>query len=211
MNKTYCVYTHIFPNGKKYIGVTCQKPEHRWNNGRGYRNNKYLERAINKYCWHNVEHKILYTDLLKEEAEEKEIELIKEWETLYNQNGYNLKIGGCVRGCFTEDTIRKMSLEKKGKTSNMKDKKLSNEAKMAISARKKGKKLSKTHINNIVKSRMKNRKVQQYTKDGVFLREFVNFKEAELITKINDGNICECCHNHRKTAGGYIWKYEAVI
>lgn len=120
---------------------------------------------------------------------------------------------GCPREtiCFPEDTIRKMSLAKKGKTSNMKDKKLSNEAKMAISARKKGKKLSKTHINNIVKSRMKNRKVQQYTKDGVFLREFVNFKEAELITKINDGNICECCHNHRKTAGGYIWKYEAVI
>ena len=35
-NKKYCVYKHIFPNNKVYIGVTCQKPEYRWRNGKGY-------------------------------------------------------------------------------------------------------------------------------------------------------------------------------
>ena len=48
---------------------------------------------------------------IKRRSRRKEIELIKEWKTLYNQNGYNLKIGGSRM--LTEDTIRKMSLAKK--------------------------------------------------------------------------------------------------
>ena len=36
MENTYCVYIHTAPNGKMYIGQTSQKPEARWNNGRGY-------------------------------------------------------------------------------------------------------------------------------------------------------------------------------
>lgn len=32
-NKKYIVYMHIFPNGKKYIGMTGKKPSYRWENG----------------------------------------------------------------------------------------------------------------------------------------------------------------------------------
>ena len=34
----WTVYRHIAPSGKVYIGITCQKPEYRWNNGNGYMN-----------------------------------------------------------------------------------------------------------------------------------------------------------------------------
>ncbi len=33
----YNVYSHTSPSGKKYIGITKQKPEHRWSNGDGYK------------------------------------------------------------------------------------------------------------------------------------------------------------------------------
>ena len=29
-DKLYVVYEHISPSNKKYIGITCQIPEHRW-------------------------------------------------------------------------------------------------------------------------------------------------------------------------------------
>lgn len=32
--RNYLVYCHIFPNGKRYIGVTGQKPYDRWQAGR---------------------------------------------------------------------------------------------------------------------------------------------------------------------------------
>ena len=40
---------HIFPNNKKYIGITKQTPEKRWENGKGYKHNNYIQNAINKY------------------------------------------------------------------------------------------------------------------------------------------------------------------
>ena len=31
--KSYTVYKHTSPSGKVYIGITCRKPEYRWNHG----------------------------------------------------------------------------------------------------------------------------------------------------------------------------------
>ena len=86
----YDVYIHIFPNSKVYIGITSQKPKRRWNNGQGYKNNQYMTNAIMKYGWDNVIHKILYTNLKKEEAEEIEIKLIKEYKADNKRYGYNI-------------------------------------------------------------------------------------------------------------------------
>ena len=38
--------------------------------------------------------------------------------------------------------------------------------------------------------------------------EWNGIKEVEKILKISNGNISECCRGNRKTAGGYIWRYE---
>ena len=91
--KNYSVYTHIFPNGKQYVGITQTKPEERWRNGRGYRLQPKVYAAIKKYGWDNIEHIVLFHNLTKEEAEKKERELIRDFDTI--ANGYNVDKGGC--------------------------------------------------------------------------------------------------------------------
>ena len=46
---TYKVYEHVFPNGKKYIGITCRSLKERFKNGRGYCHNSHMANAIKKY------------------------------------------------------------------------------------------------------------------------------------------------------------------
>lgn len=42
------LYMHISPNGKKYVGITCQKPEGRWRKGEGYKKmNIFIEQFKN--------------------------------------------------------------------------------------------------------------------------------------------------------------------
>ena len=50
--------------------------------------------AVQKYGWHHIEHKILYTNLSKDEAIQKEIELIAEYKTTKRNAGYNRTTGG---------------------------------------------------------------------------------------------------------------------
>ena len=57
--KKFCVYAHIFPNGKRYIGITSKHPNARWESGNGYRDGSPIRNAINKYGWENFEHIIL--------------------------------------------------------------------------------------------------------------------------------------------------------
>lgn len=92
--KNYTVYMHICPNNKKYIGITCQEPEKRWKKGAGYRTQEHFKRAIKKYKWNNIKHKILFTNLTKKEACLKEIELIAKYKSNNYKYGYNVSSGG---------------------------------------------------------------------------------------------------------------------
>lgn len=56
-----------------------------------------------------------------------------------------------------------------------------------------------------------NKPVEQYTKDGQFVKEYPSAIEAERQTGISSANICTCCKGRLKTAGGYIWKYKNLI
>lgn len=90
----YAVYKHTAPNGKVYIGITGQKPEQRWKNGYGYKNNEHLYRAIRKYTWKNFKHEIVIDGLTKEQACAKEIELIAKYGATNPKHGYNNTMGG---------------------------------------------------------------------------------------------------------------------
>ena len=93
--KLYCVYKHTSPNGKVYIGITHRKPESRWGrDGCGYKNNQYFWRAIQKYGWNNFKHEILYKDLNKNDACQKEKELISIYDSTNPERGYNISLGG---------------------------------------------------------------------------------------------------------------------
>lgn len=127
-NKKFIVYEHVFPNGKRYIGITCKTPRARWGkNGKGYYkkgiNNSPMYNAILKYGWDNVEHNILYTDLTEDEAKEKEIELIEKYHTWIRDplcSGYNSTKGGeGVTGRIIseeqKEKLRERLLGKRGK------------------------------------------------------------------------------------------------
>lgn len=101
MNKNYCVYEHIFPNGKKYIGISCNA-EKRWRNGKGYETQPKIARAINKYGWENVTHNIIVDGISKEQAETIERYLIAELKTI--DLGYNTSTGGdCIVAYYLND------------------------------------------------------------------------------------------------------------
>lgn len=149
---SYCVYCHTNKiNGKRYVGITKQKPENRWRNGNGYLG-QVFHKAILKYGWEEFTHEILFTGLSESQAEATEIELIRKWKTNDARYGYNASSGGESgnKGAACSDNRRrKMSERMKGnknpmfgKKGGMSGKKLTREQKLKISNGNKGKKRS---------------------------------------------------------------------
>lgn len=110
----YTIYKHTTPNNKVYIGLTSLDAENRWRNGKGYKTQIFF-RAVKKYGWDNITHEILFTNLTKEEAEEKEILLIKLYKSNDKRFGYNIANGGNYAGKHSEETKKKIGLAHKGK------------------------------------------------------------------------------------------------
>lgn len=95
MNKEYLVYCHIFPNNnKRYVGITYGNPLRRWKNGYGYRKQRIVFNAINKYKWENIQHNILIHGLTEEQAKKWEAKLISFYESNNILHGYNRTEGG---------------------------------------------------------------------------------------------------------------------
>lgn len=95
MNNIYKVYIHKNTiNGKMYIGQTKQSLARRFRGGEGYINCPHFYAAIQKYGWDNFEHYIYKDNLSKEEANQLEQKLIKEYQTQNETFGYNISEGG---------------------------------------------------------------------------------------------------------------------
>ena len=129
----YTVYMHTSPSEKRYIGITRRKPEKRWNNGNGYKRNIYFYSAIEKYGWNNIKHEILFEDLTKEEAEQREIELIACYKSNQREFGCNIQNGGNCIGSHSEETKKKMSIAKKGMVSKLRGVPKTRESKQKMS------------------------------------------------------------------------------
>lgn len=97
----HSVYRHITPNGKSYIGQCYGDPNKRWQNGKGYEK-QVFGKAVNKYNWENIKHIILETGLTQREANDKEREYIKLFNSLTSQNGYNVR-PGVVNSSFSKN------------------------------------------------------------------------------------------------------------
>lgn len=184
-NGKYCVYVHINnADGKKYVGQTCKKPEHRWNNGKGYRYNKHFWNAIQKYGWENFEHEIIASNLTLAEANNFEELLIKELDTLNPKKGYNLVAGG--ENHSVSDITRERQRESRKKNGG------------ASYAR---------DVNGVKNPRAV--KVAQYTKDGCLVKIWDTMTEASKALNLRMSNISRCCQHlyGYKTAGGFVWEY----
>lgn len=51
------------------------------------------------------------------------------------------------------------------------------------------------------------RKVKQFTKDGVFVNEWLCIKDVERELGFFGSNITKCCRGNIKTAYGFVWRY----
>lgn len=107
--RTYSVYKHTTPSGKVYIGITVQNPTHRWGRGSGYKQNPHFYYAVQKYGWDNIKHEILFSGLTREEACQKEKELIQSYKATNREFGYNDKTGGETGVVFNESVREKIS------------------------------------------------------------------------------------------------------
>ncbi len=200
--KCYTVYMHICPNSKKYIGITKQNPKKRWINGKGYKTNDYFFRAIQKYSWDNIKHEILFSNLTKEEAEQKEIELIAFYKSNQREYGYNIENGGSHIGNVSEETKKKISIANKGrkisektkekiKRNNAKywlDKKRSEEVKQKISKGNKGKKRT-------LEQKLKQSKMFK-GKNNPFYNHKMNLTTKNKIIEANSKKV-KCIENNK--------------
>lgn len=211
---SYCVYMHVNKtNGKRYIGITCNSPKVRWKRGTGYAKQKRFFSAIKSYGWDGFDHLVLFEGLTKEEAESKEEELIRKYQSNNLRYGYNIENGGVTNKLSSEqkEHLREINMGKKASAETRR--KMSESHKGMSSAWLKGAKVSddtkKKHALNWQGTRNpRARKVFQYGLDGSFIAEYEYMdlvKDALGITKT--AHISQCCNGKRNKAYGYMWSY----
>jgi hypothetical protein len=61
------------------------------------------------------------------------------------------------------------------------------------------------------KTKKNGKKIIQYDINNVFIKKWNNQLEIQKQLKIAQPHISNCCKGKRKTAGGYIWKYEKEV
>lgn len=221
MNETnYVVYRHTSPSDKVYIGITCQKPEKRWNNGNGYKDSLKFYNSIQKYGWDNFKHEILFSGLNEISAKMIEEDLIYYYKK--QNKSYNITDGGDgIKGYkHSEETKKKIGensrevmknpdtrkkLSERMKINNpMKDpdirRKMSN-AKKGKPSNFKGKHHSEESKEKLYKS------VSQFSLDGNLIATYKSIKEAASNNNMYSSHIGSVCKGDRKTAVGYIWRF----
>lgn len=215
VNANCCVYKHTSPSGKVYIGITKQKPERRWGNGRNYWQNEYFFQAINKYGWENFTHEILATDLTRDEAELMEIAEIKKHRSNEREYGYNITNGGEKVGKFTIESKKKLSEAHKGRPSWNKGVPLSESQRLKMSEALKGrvsprkgaqcteeqrKRMSEAHIG---KASPRRKTVIDIDSGEIF----ASIHEAAEKTGADVANISAVCNGKFNRTGGRRFRF----
>lgn len=222
------------PNGKLYVGITKQKPNKRWMRGKGYQKQSYFYNAILKYGWDNISHLVLYDNLTKEDAEEKEKEFIRFFQTDDRRFGYNIEKGGHI-GKVSDETREKLSRANTGKRHPPE---VCEKLRLLEIERWKDeeyrrnqieKRLGKTPWNKGKETSLETRAKQRDAKLGKYIgaehwnsKKVVNLDTGQVFDSIglvakalgkkNGSKVVQACKGKRKTAHGYRWAYyEEVI
>jgi len=218
-------------NGKCYVGQTRQKKvESRWavHSRPIEQNTSYIANAVRHHGWDSFETSII-CEIPNEELNVREILEIKERNTIA-PNGYNLKPGGdnhethpFVRARISaSNTGKKQRPEVIAKrTEANTGKKRTLETCIKVAEARKSRKHTEETIAKLKgrkhtdeeKLRMKGshvKKVDQYSKDGTFLKTYDSITEAVKALNLNikaGSSIIKCCKGVRKTGYKFIWKY----
>lgn len=229
----YKIYLHTSPSGKRYIGQTCQRPERRWRNGEGYRQNTYFYRAIQKYGWENFSHEVLIQCSTLEEADLLEKRLIACLRTSNPVYGYNISAGADGKGVMAESTKRLLSQKRKGRFAGTENpnygRRHTPEERRKISdylfayyaqhgSPRKGAKVSEEGRRRMSEARKNSEKAQasiqilnQSKAKTVRCIEtgtiYASAHEAARQTGFSQSNISAACRGAFKQAYGYHWEY----
>lgn len=218
----YTVYKHQNKiNGKVYIGITMQKPEKRWgNNGVNYKTSPHFYAAIQKYGWDNFNHDILFENLTHDEACLKEQELIKYYDSMNREFGYNSTSGGDIF-IMNEESKQKISQSMRGNTNGL-GHPCSDEKKRKISEKQKNRTFTEEHkqkLSDAAKQRhvpcseeKKKKLSQNYpNKRKVYCEEldtiYESVQECGRQLGIPATNITKLCNGRGKTLKGYHLRY----
>lgn len=201
-NKGHYVYEHISPSGKVYVGQT-NNLQKRWFPS-SYKGCMVFYKAIIKYGWNNLTHRIVARKLTQEEANYLEKRLIG----YYKSKGlsYNITDGG-------EGTMGYTPWNKgtKGIMPSPWNKGVScsEETRAKISKSKLGRKLGKQSPLHI-KHKAEKRKIPilQFDIDGRYIREWDSAKDVEVCRGFNRKTIGRCLTDDANSAFGYIWIYK---
>lgn len=208
--KKYKVYKHTVPDGRVYIGVTCQKnPKRRFDRGRGYKDNIHFFRFILKNGWDCIVSEILYDNLSKEEAETKEIELIAFYDSTNPKRGFNIEKGGNLNKEITEETRLRQSMAHLGvpipadACNNMRK---AQKESWASGTRKK--RTDYTKDNTGIAERNKERCIRPIYKidkdSGEILHKYNSLTEAEQ-DGYNHGCVSAVANGVKRSYKGFIW------
>lgn len=196
--REHYVYTHLNPKTKEVFYVGIGKGNRAWN--QWARRSKFWDNYVNK---HGFEVELIAENLTRNQAGKIETKLIAELGRRQIDEGGTLVNrstggdGGSVGYTHTEEFKQKLSEDRKGKCTR-KERKLSKEAKSKISQKLKSRPVTWS------------KSVLQFDKQGNFIKEWDNMKDAERETGAK--NIFEVASGYKnqmyKSSGGYVWKYK---
>lgn len=209
-------------NGKKYVGLTKQKPENRWGkDGRNYKNSSpHFWSAIQKYGWDKFEHLVIASDLTKDGACAIEIALIKKFQTQNRDFGYNIMPGGDAPEIPAE-VREKMSRSMTGNKNGL-GHKCSEEKKRKISEAQKGRRLTDDHKRKLSEAKKgkphgsmsaetKRKISDSHKKRPVYCQEtdtvYPSIQECARQLGLWATLIVKVCKGTLKTTGGYHLSY----
>ncbi len=185
-------------NDKIYIGQTTgslkQRKSSHYCNAKYDKKNNHFYNALKKYKKADFEWNIIDVAYCKDELDAKECNWIMLFDSL--ESGYNIRKGGS-NGKFSDETRKKMSIARLGKSPWNKGKKATPEA-----CKNQG--IGRLGINKGSKSPFA-KAVIQLDLNNNFIAKYDTITEAEK--ELDISHISCVIIGKRKTAGGFHWKY----
>ena len=229
-SKKYTVYMHVFPDNRKYIGMTVLNPVKRW--GRGQKYNKRFREAVHAFGWDNVKHEIIAENLAEKDAIALEKSTIIKYNTISIEYGFNIATGGWgsvksedfdkfSRQAFVEffsipivqfslsgNFIRHFtSLTEACKILHMNVASLC-ECLSGVQHTAGGyqwRKFSEWD-GNAIKDISVNSEIVQFSLGGKYMKTWNSLADIRFETGMNLSGICNCCSKVSNSSQGYQWR-----
>lgn len=228
------IYNLISPSNKYYVGQSIDiKNRHSKYKYLSCKDQPILYKALLKYGWDSFNAKILENIISTTEESKQLLNLLEFlYINYYKKLGecYNLSFGGDSNGKHHESTIEKLRLSKKSIKIDQYDldgvfiktfssityacKELNISSRSNIQQCIKGTRnkcnnfifvLHGTKLNLLDKINKSLVAVDQYSKDGNFIKTWNSIKEASIELDISSTSISDCLNKRKKSAGNFYW------